>query len=348
MKFEIFRGKNREFYFRLRADDGKILLSSEGYTTKQSAIKGINAVRQNARDIKRFELKEDKEGRSYFVLKAANHEVIGKGTSADSSEITGKKISAITRDVLKAGLLELLEDDEFVEDDKKEKPCMELCINIIIGTDADGAALASKDDIDEFEKILNGIFGCTEGQCCIDVKVRKSTVAVKPPIPTDIEVQPRVLDKKASLAAGTSVFTERGEFKKVLDGPHAEKECYNIFIVNSITDANRPGEKIAGMTNTLPKQGNIGSMVVGGGSNGSVGNTMAHEVGHALGLGEEEGTEQEGVDKHSSNDKNIMRENPADGDGTNLNELQCERMLQSPLLKVKGKACDCDPKEGVF
>lgn len=47
-KFEIFKGRDGQFYFRLRAANGKILCASEGYLEKSSAINGINSLRKNA------------------------------------------------------------------------------------------------------------------------------------------------------------------------------------------------------------------------------------------------------------------------------------------------------------
>lgn len=35
--FEIFIGTDGQFYFRLKAENGEIIASSQGYTTKQSA-----------------------------------------------------------------------------------------------------------------------------------------------------------------------------------------------------------------------------------------------------------------------------------------------------------------------
>jgi uncharacterized protein YegP (UPF0339 family) len=43
--FETFRSrKNRQFYFRARARNGKILAQSEGYKTKRSRDKGLAAL----------------------------------------------------------------------------------------------------------------------------------------------------------------------------------------------------------------------------------------------------------------------------------------------------------------
>jgi len=47
-KFEIFKGKNLQYYFRLKAANGEIVATSEGYISKQGAQNGINAVRRCA------------------------------------------------------------------------------------------------------------------------------------------------------------------------------------------------------------------------------------------------------------------------------------------------------------
>lgn len=47
-KFELFRGTNGNYYFRLKAVNGEKIAQSEGYTTKQGALNGIAAVRQCA------------------------------------------------------------------------------------------------------------------------------------------------------------------------------------------------------------------------------------------------------------------------------------------------------------
>ena len=50
-KYEIFKSdKDAQFYFHLRAGNGEIILASEGYTAKESAIKGILSVGANAPD----------------------------------------------------------------------------------------------------------------------------------------------------------------------------------------------------------------------------------------------------------------------------------------------------------
>ncbi|MDZ4832818.1 MAG: YegP family protein [Candidatus Melainabacteria bacterium] len=47
-KFEIFVGADGQFYFHLKAENGLIIAASQGYTTKQSAENGIEAIKRVA------------------------------------------------------------------------------------------------------------------------------------------------------------------------------------------------------------------------------------------------------------------------------------------------------------
>ena len=47
-KFTIFQGTDRQWYFRLRAPNGETLCHSEGYTSHQSAVHGVTAVKAYA------------------------------------------------------------------------------------------------------------------------------------------------------------------------------------------------------------------------------------------------------------------------------------------------------------
>lgn len=76
-RFEIKRAKDNEFFFNLLAPNGEVILTSEMYTSKTGAKKGVAAVQANAGDPDRFDRRIDKRKEHYFVLKAANHRVIG-------------------------------------------------------------------------------------------------------------------------------------------------------------------------------------------------------------------------------------------------------------------------------
>jgi len=49
-KFEVYQDKAGEFRFRLKAANGQIIATSEGYTAMASCLNGIESVKENAPD----------------------------------------------------------------------------------------------------------------------------------------------------------------------------------------------------------------------------------------------------------------------------------------------------------
>ena len=47
-KFEMYADKAGEFRFRLKARNGQVVATSEGYKTKESCLNGIASVQKNA------------------------------------------------------------------------------------------------------------------------------------------------------------------------------------------------------------------------------------------------------------------------------------------------------------
>lgn len=77
--FEIYQSETtKKFHFRQKAGNGEIILTSQAYADKGGCQNGVESVAKNAENEKRFEVKEAKDGRSYFVLKAANGQIIGQ------------------------------------------------------------------------------------------------------------------------------------------------------------------------------------------------------------------------------------------------------------------------------
>ena len=76
-RFEISKTEKGEFHFKLVNADGKTLLRSEGYNAKTSCTGGIESVRKNAGDDKRYEANTAADGRAYFNLKASSGQIIG-------------------------------------------------------------------------------------------------------------------------------------------------------------------------------------------------------------------------------------------------------------------------------
>ena len=49
-KFEVYTDKAGEFRFRLKATNGQIIATSEGYKAMKSCLNGIESVKKNAQD----------------------------------------------------------------------------------------------------------------------------------------------------------------------------------------------------------------------------------------------------------------------------------------------------------
>ena len=60
-KFEVYKDKKGEFRFRLKAKNGQIIVTSEGYKTLASAKKGIASVKKNSADAPVDDLTEKPE-----------------------------------------------------------------------------------------------------------------------------------------------------------------------------------------------------------------------------------------------------------------------------------------------
>ncbi len=47
-KFEIYKDKAGEYRFRLKAGNGEVIATGEGYSSKQACENGIESVKKNA------------------------------------------------------------------------------------------------------------------------------------------------------------------------------------------------------------------------------------------------------------------------------------------------------------
>jgi len=104
-KYAVRESKSK-FYFNLKADNGEIILTSEGYNREASCLQGVESVRTNAAVASvedqtiegfkketnpKFEMYADKAGEFRFRLKARNGQIIGvsAGYKAKASAVKG-------------------------------------------------------------------------------------------------------------------------------------------------------------------------------------------------------------------------------------------------------------------
>ena len=75
--FEVSRGKNGKVNFDLLASNRRVILTSEAYEQKRSALNGIASVKNYAKKRDNFEKRTAKNGKHYFVVLAHNGEIVG-------------------------------------------------------------------------------------------------------------------------------------------------------------------------------------------------------------------------------------------------------------------------------
>jgi len=95
-KFEIKKDKAGEFRFNLKASNGQVILSSEGYKAKPSCKNGIESVKKNSQSDSNFERK-DNNGKYRFNLKSTNSQVIGTSESYNSSAAMENGIASVMK-----------------------------------------------------------------------------------------------------------------------------------------------------------------------------------------------------------------------------------------------------------
>lgn len=99
-KVDLWKSSDGQFRFRVVAGNGRILLSSEGYTSRTGALNGVLSVLENGVDPEMYQLNLTKAGKYNLRLVAKNHEIIAF-TQAYASKSNAKRainscVSAIT------------------------------------------------------------------------------------------------------------------------------------------------------------------------------------------------------------------------------------------------------------
>lgn len=74
--FELKKSGDK-FHFVLKAGNGQVILSSQMYASKASAMNGIESVQKNCGDDNCFEKKTAKNGKVHFNLKSTNGQIVG-------------------------------------------------------------------------------------------------------------------------------------------------------------------------------------------------------------------------------------------------------------------------------
>jgi len=94
-KYDLKKTADGQFMFNLKAANGEVILTSERYTTKASAENGIESVKTNAPNDEQYDRRTSTANQPYFVLKAANHEIIGKSEMYSSASAMENGIASV-------------------------------------------------------------------------------------------------------------------------------------------------------------------------------------------------------------------------------------------------------------
>ncbi|MBK9421925.1 MAG: YegP family protein [Flavobacteriales bacterium] len=105
--FELYNDKAEHFRFRLKAGNGEIILASQGYSAKASAMNGIESVKKNAGDDANYECKSTDAGHSFNLL-AANQQVIGSSQVYTTESSRDNGIESVKSNAPTATVLEIL------------------------------------------------------------------------------------------------------------------------------------------------------------------------------------------------------------------------------------------------
>lgn len=93
-KYHVKKGKNGQYHFHLKADNGQIILQSEMYSTKGAAFGGITSCKENSGQDGRYDQRTSTSGQWYFVLKARNGEIIGTSEMYSNRQALEKGIAS--------------------------------------------------------------------------------------------------------------------------------------------------------------------------------------------------------------------------------------------------------------
>ena len=76
--FEVVHGPTNQIQYKLFDGDGKLVIASDGFPSKDACFKAIQGIKENVRIGQRWELRT-LEGKHFFTLKAPAHSVLAKG-----------------------------------------------------------------------------------------------------------------------------------------------------------------------------------------------------------------------------------------------------------------------------
>ncbi len=103
-RFEIVKESEKVFFVKLAASNGQVLLVSQPYASKQTAVKGLETIK-NAIEQQYFTTYKDKQGRFQYNLYSANMQLIVSGETYPTKQSCLSAIQSVLRFAAKAKTL---------------------------------------------------------------------------------------------------------------------------------------------------------------------------------------------------------------------------------------------------
>ncbi len=92
LRFELYKDKQDEYRWRLKADDKNLATSGQGYKAKADCTHAIDRIKSDADTKLKFEVYEDKKKEYRFRIKAANGQVIGASSEGYKDRAEADKV----------------------------------------------------------------------------------------------------------------------------------------------------------------------------------------------------------------------------------------------------------------
>ena len=105
-RFEIKKSADGKYVFNLKSANDQVILTSQTYESKEGAEIGIASIRQNAAIDGQYEEKTGTDGHPYFLLIAANKQVIGRSQMYSSRDAMRKGIASVKRNARNAEVVD--------------------------------------------------------------------------------------------------------------------------------------------------------------------------------------------------------------------------------------------------
>lgn len=91
----VIKYSKKGYYFVIKACNSENILVGEIYKRLRSAENGIRAALLNKAEDKQYSRRKSRDGQFYFVLKAANHRIIGTSEMYKTEQAREKGIDAV-------------------------------------------------------------------------------------------------------------------------------------------------------------------------------------------------------------------------------------------------------------